>query len=276
MVRLACLSVLALVLVPALADAECRYSADRNFDVPAAGLAALAFDLGSSDLTVEGVPGLAQVEVRGRACASEQAWLEQLTVEQHRSGNRLDITPHNGHDLHGSWLGSSYAYVDLKVRVPAQLAVAIRGDSGDARIRNVASLDFDSSSGDVEANHVAGALTVEVSSGDVHGEDIGSADIRGTSSGDIQLRDVHGEVAVGRSGSGDLNFDRVGSVRVGSVGSGDVWVADAAGDVSVDSIGSGDVTVEGVGGNFRVGARGSGDVVYRNVRGTVSVPRDND
>lgn len=270
------LSVIVLVLVPAFAAAECRYSAERAFDVPAAGLATVAFDLGSSDLVLEGVPGLKQVEVRGRACASDQAWLDGLTVEQHRSGDRVEITPHNGHDLHGSWLGSTYAYVDLRVRMPANLAAAIRSASGDAEVHDIAALDFDASSGDLQVDHIATTLGIEVSSGDVRGEDIGNVDVRGTSSGDINLRDVHGPARVARSGSGDIHFDRVGSVSIGSVGSGDVSVSDAASDVAVDSIGSGDIRVDGVVGNFHVGSRGSGDVVHRNVQGTVSVPRDDE
>jgi hypothetical protein len=272
--RFACLSLL--TLLPAVAGAECRFTADRNFDIPASGLATVAFDLGSSDLVVEGVPGLAQVEVRGRACASEQAWLDPLTVDQQRSGDRVVITPHDGHDLRGSWTHSSYAYVELRVRVPTKVAVTVKSESGDTEARNVGALDFEASSGDLVASHVAGALGAEVSSGDIRGEDLGSVDIRSTSSGDINLRNVHGDANVGRTGSGDLNFDTVGSVRVGSVGSGDVWVAEAAGDVSVDSIGSGDVSVDDVGGNFHVGSKGSGNVEHRNVRGTISVPREDD
>jgi len=273
--RLLCLSVLA--LLPALAAAsECRITAERNFDVDAAGLRTLAFNLGSSDVVVEGVPGLARIEVRGRACASEEAWLEQLTVDQKRSGDRVEVTPHDGNDLHGNWFGSTYAYVDLRVRAPAQLAVAILSQSGDASADNVAALDFEGSSGDLEARHIAGVLGLKVSSGDVRATDIGSVDIRNVGSGDISLRDVRSDVEVARTGSGDLHFDSIGGVRIGSVGSGDVWVAGAAGDVSIESVGSGDVNVNDVEGNFRVGSMGSGDVHHRNVRGTVSAPRDDD
>ncbi len=271
--RAACVALLA--LLPALAGAECRYTADRNFDVPANGIGTVAFDLGSSDLVVEGVAGLAAIEVRGRACASDPTWLDALTVDQRRAGDHLEITPHNGHDLHGGG-PVNYAYIDLRVRVPSALFATITGASGDAQARNLAALDFRTSSGDLDASHIAGALGVEVSSGDVRGEDIGSVDIRATSSGDINLRDVHGAVNVSSSGSGDLHFNTVGGVRIGSVGSGDVTVNGAAGDVSVDSIGSGDVSVEGVAGNFTVGSKGSGDVQHHDVRGTVSVPHDDD
>jgi hypothetical protein len=265
-------SLLALAFLPALAGAECRYSADRNVDVPASGLATIAFDLGSNDVAIEGVDGLANVEVRGRACASDPAWLDGLTVDQRRSADTLTITPHAGHDLHGSWSGSNYAYVDLRVRMPSRLAARIRGDSGDADVRRIASLDFESSSGDLIANGIPGTLGVEVSSGDVRGNDLGIVEVRSTSSGDITLRDVHGPVDVARVGSGDLHFATVGSVRVGRVGSGDVTVSDAGADVSIDSIGSGDVNVNGVAGNFHLGSKGSGDVHHRNVRGTVTVP----
>lgn len=267
--RLACLTVL--TLLPAFAHAECRYTADRNFDVPAPGLRTLAFDLGSNDLVIVGAPGLDTIEVRGRACSSDPAWLDRLTVDQRRDGDRVTITPHAGHDVH-----FGYAYVDLRVRVPANLAVVAKGDSGDVDARNVGSLDIDTSSGDLVAEHVAGKLGAEVSSGDIQARDIGDVEVRRTGSGDITLHDVHGPVTIARSGSGDLSFDGVGSVSIGHVGSGDVRISDASSDVAIESIGSGDISVSNVGGDFRVGSRGSGEVTHRNVRGKVSVPRDDD
>ena len=62
--------ILSAFIGPALAT-ECKYSAPRNLDIDPAGLHVLAFKLGSSDLQLRGVPGLARIEVRGRACASE-------------------------------------------------------------------------------------------------------------------------------------------------------------------------------------------------------------
>jgi hypothetical protein len=140
--------------------------------------------------------------VRGRACTAEQAWLDQLTVDQHVSGDRLEIAPHNSHE-HGNWFGSSYAYVDIHVRVPAKLAAIVKSESGDADVSNVAALDYDASSADLKVNDVSGTLQIQVSSGDVRGRDIGSVEVRGTSSGDISLSDVHGQVDVAHSGSGD-------------------------------------------------------------------------
>ncbi len=265
-------------LVPAIAAAhDCAFTAQRDFDVDAAGLSTLALELGSTDAIVEGVPGLAKVELRGKICASDQAWLAGLTVDQQRAGDRLTITPHADRASNWSWFGSSYAYMELRVRVPATLAVNIKGSSGDAEVSGVAALNFDMNSGDLQVRHIAGPLTIEVSSGDVTGEDVGALEVQRTSSGDINLRDVRGDVKVGRSGSGDLHFEHVaGGVRIGSVGSGDVSLSHVGRDVDVDSIGSGDISVDGVGGDFTLHSRGSSDVHHHDVRGKVSVPRDND
>jgi len=265
-------------LFPAFAAAsDCRYEARRDFDVDAAGLKTLALRIGSSDLVVEGVPGLAKVEVRGRACASNAEWLEGLRVDQKRSGDRLEIAPHQNQDQRWSWFESSYAFVDLELRVPAALAVELRSGSGDARIRNVASLDYDGSSGDLRVDKVAGPVTLSLSSGDVDGGDIGSLAVRSVSSGDLSLRDIRGDVTIDRVGSGDVSLDNVGgSVTVGRVGSGDVRISHVDRGVGVGSLGSGDVTVSDVGGDFTVRSKGSGEVRHRGVRGKVDVPRDDD
>lgn len=270
--------ILLMTLVPVLALAdECRFTARHDVDIDAAGLKTVAFALGSSDLVLEGVPGLAKVEVHGRACASDQAWLAALGVDQQRSGDRLTITPRQQRQSGWSWLGSSYAYVDLRVRVPAALAAEIGASSGDADVRNVAALSFDASSGDLRVDRIAGPLAIEVSSGDVRGGDVGSVEVRAVSSGDISLRKVRGDVKVARAGSGDLDIDTVGgSVSVDRIGSGDVTARHVGRDVTIGAIGSGDVGVGDVGGNFTVRAKGSGDVRHDDVRGSVSIPRDRD
>ncbi|HEY0180851.1 MAG TPA: DUF2807 domain-containing protein [Dokdonella sp.] len=263
-----------LVLAPALAAAaDCRFTAQHDFDVDAAGLKTIAFDLGSSDLVVEGVPGLAKIEVRGKACASEQERLAELGVDQQRSGDRLTITPKPQRERRDGGLGSGYAYVDLRVRMPSALAADVHSRSGDADVHDVAALNFESSSGDLEVRRIAGALTTRATSGDVEGGDVGRVEVRGTGSGDVELDGVRGDVEVARAGSGDLAFDHVGgSVRIGSVGSGDVRLRRVGGAATVDSIGSGDVVVDGIGGDFTLRAKGSGDVSQHDVRGRVSLP----
>lgn len=269
------LIVLALLALPLAAGAEeCRYHADHNFDTDAAGLRTLALRLGSSDLVVEGVPGLKQVEVRGRACASDPKWLDTMTVRQERSGDRLTvIAEKRDHTIHISLFGSNYAYIDLHVRVPAELATAVDSGSGDVEASGLASLDFGSGSGDLRARNIAGALALKLGSADVDAHDVGSVELRSTGSGDVNVDGVRGDVGVGHAGSGDLHFGHVGgNVRVESTGSGDVGVNDVGRDVWVGSTGSGDVSASGVRGNFTVESTGSGDVTYHDIGGKVSVP----
>lgn len=267
--------ILLVLLMPALAAAEdCRYSAQRDFDADAAGLRNVAFALGSSDVVVEGVRGLDKIEVRGRACASDQAWLADFDVRQQRSGDRLTIT---AVEPERRGFHSGYSGLTVRVRMPQTLAVAIHAGSGDADVRDVAALDVEAGSGDLKANHIAGPLSIRLGSGDFEGSDFGGVEISNMASGDVQIRDVHGDLKIGHAASGDVRVSNVaGSVQIGNVGSGDISIRHVDRDISIDAIGSGDVSVDEVGGNFTVRSSGSGDIRHSDVRGTVSVPRQRD
>lgn len=265
-----------LTLLPSLAFAAdpCEFTAQRDFDIDAAGIATLVLAPGSDDVEIEGVAGLERIEVRGKACASSEARLAELVIEQQRVGKDLAISTRE-RSSEFSLFGASYAYLDIALRVPASLTVGIRGSSGDAKVKGIAALDFNTASGDLVAHAIAGSLGVGTASGDIEGSGFGSVQVRSTASGDIDLRDVRGDVGVGSAGSGDLRFERVGgSVQIGTVGSGDVTLAQVERDVVVDAIGSGDIEASGIGGDLRVRSSGSGDVSHRDVRGTVSLPQD--
>lgn len=263
----------ALLLSSAAIAGECKHQAARNLDIDAAGLKALAIEPGSSDIDVRGVAGLTRVEVRGRACASSAELLERLRLVERRDGDRVVVRVEREG---GSWslFGSTYASLDLEVRIPEALALEVATGSGDAVVANVASLDWKAGSGDLEARNIAGMLRAKVGSGDVEARDVGAFILGSTGSGDFKVEGVRGDVEVGSGGSGDLTFRRVtGGVRIGNIGSGDVDLRDIGGSVTVDSIGSGDVTVDGVRGDLTVKSQGSGDTSHRNVAGKVDVPQ---
>lgn len=190
------------------------------------------------------------------------------------AGDRLTVTPHERDAaVNINVSGSSYAWIELRIRVPQRLAVAITTSAGNADVRKVAALDFESSSGDLAVQDITGALVLELGAADANGARVGSLDLRRTGSGDVELREIRGDARVGSVGSGDIMLDGVGGkVAVGSVGSGDLELTRVTGDVQVDSIGSGDLRVRDVGGNLRVAAHGSGDIDYRDVRGKVDLP----
>jgi Putative adhesin len=252
---------------------DCKFSAERSVDLDAAGLRALRFELGSSDLKVQGVAGLAKAEVRAKACASEQAWLSELNIAQSRVGDKALIKA-EPHEHHSGWLGNTYAYLDFDVRVPLTLALEVDAGSGDAQLDSIAALDFHSGSGDLVLGHVAGAVSVKVGSGDVTAADVGSFSLGGSGSGDIHVSGVRGAVTVAHVGSGDLHFDNVqGGVQVESIGSGDLQTEHIGGDVVLGSIGSGDVSASRVTGNLIVKSAGSGDIHHDQIGGRIEVPK---
>lgn len=267
-----------LLLLPLAASAtDCRYSAPRNADLDAAGLKSLMLKLGSTDLNIQGVQGLDKVEVRGTACASKQSWLKDLQIDAHRHGDQAEVITQRDHSNSWNLFGSSYAYLKLQVRVPMSLATRVDSGSGDVQASQLAALDFTSGSGDLAADHIGGALALQVGSADVRARQVGSVELHDTGSGDINVDGVTGDVVAGRSGSGDLTFRNVqGRVKVGSAGSGDVTLERIGRGVEVGRTGSGDVNANGVGGDLLVRSTGSGDVHYADVKGKVDVPRDDD
>ncbi|MGA8277746.1 MAG: hypothetical protein WB784_06090, partial [Rhodanobacteraceae bacterium] len=131
--------ILALSGLPFLANADdCAFRADRSVDIDAGGLTGLKLDTGAGDLTVEGMPNLNRIEVRGKACASEQAALAGLQIEQRRDGASAIVATRIP-DQGSSWslFGNHYAYIDVTVRMPAQLALTLRDSSGDLEIGGV-------------------------------------------------------------------------------------------------------------------------------------------
>lgn len=258
--------------------APCRYSAPRNVDLDAATLSSLLLNLGSTDAHVQGVDGLERIEIRGTACASNPRWLDDLRIDASRNGSQATVTMRTDHGSIFSLFGAirSYAYIKLSVSVPPALAVAIHSGSGDVVAASLASLDFHTGSGDLQAQRITGPLSLALGSGDVQARGVGSVALSSTGSGDVSVNDINGDVRADRSGSGNLSFSDVrGNVAIGSVGSGDLRLDDIGGNVRVDAIGSGDLVVGDVTGNLQVGASGSGDVSYHDVKGSVHVPMRN-
>lgn len=271
------LACLALLWMPAFAAASpCPHEALRTLDLDATGLQQVHFVMGAADLRVVGVPGLARIEVRGRACASDPKALAGMTLASQHQGDAVVVTAKMQGSV-GGWFFRGRRSFTLSVRMPAALALAVNTGSGDVDARQVAALDLTSGSGDLSASGIAGPVGLRLDSGDARLTDIGSLDLRGTGSGDVHAERVRGAVRAGHSGSGDLDFaDIGGSVEVAGTGSGDIAAHDVRGNVQVGSTGSGDVDVSGVGGNLTVGATGSGDIRYRDVKGRVDVPKSGD
>lgn len=278
MLRLATMVVLTTLPLAALADDDCKFRADRSLDVDAQGVNLFKLDTGAGDLVVEGVPGLAKIEVRGKACASAQDALAGIQFMQQREGATATVgtkIPDEGYSW--SLFGSHYAYLDVHVRMPAGLKLDLRDSSGDLEVSGLTNgLDLQDSSGDILLHDIAGAVNVTDTSGDIIVRKIsGDFTVISDSSGDINVDDVKGSAVVQEDSSGDIKLRHVGGdARVDRDSSGDIDFLDIGRDAVVGVDGSGDITADGVKGNFTVGAKSSssGEIRHHDVAGKVTLP----
>ncbi|WP_329742611.1 DUF4097 family beta strand repeat-containing protein [Dyella sp. A6] len=253
--------VLALLLLPltALAASPCTYSSPRTLKLDLAGIHGVRVDVGSQNVHVHGSGNVTGLQLDGRACASDKASLDKLRVTSRRDGDQLiiEVGQRSGW-FNMSLFGSSYAYLDVNLQLPASMPVTLEVGSGDADATGLQQLVGHVGSGDLHVHDLAGTLTASVGSGDIVADHIGGLDMHAVGSGDVKVRDVRGEASVGSLGSGDVKLEEIGgSVHVGSLGSGDLTVRDVQGDLSLDT-------------------RGSGDVDYSGIKGKTSVPRGDD
>jgi hypothetical protein len=253
---LTCVALAASFLSPlAMAD-DCRYSRDINFDVAVQGLERLTIDVGAGELNVTGPSQSDMISVRAVACADSQNKLDDLDLTQDSRGDRLEITSETGDSDWGSvnWFGSTYAYIDVNIAIPAGLVIDIDDGSGDITLRDVSgNFSIEDGSGGIEITRVTGDVQINDGSGDVRVEEV---------TGSVRLED----------GSGDLELSSISAdVHVLGDGSGDIRIATVGGNVTVDDDGSGDIRVRDVMGSFETGDTGSGDVDYSGVEGRVAV-----
>ncbi|HYP69592.1 MAG TPA: DUF4097 family beta strand repeat-containing protein [Variovorax sp.] len=264
-----------LLVMPIAARADepqCKNSEARELKLDLAGVKSVLFEVNHHDLHVQGVPGSAG-NVSGRACASSADRLKQLTITQRKAGDQLIVTLSRKND--GFWIGNTYAYLDVRASLPANLPVRLDVGSGDVDVAGIASLKVDTGSGDVKGRDIAGPVTAKAGSGDIQLTRIGALKLESIGSGDFRAEQIDGPAVVGVVGSGDLDLVNVqGNVQVDTVGSGDIDVRGVKGSVLFDTIGSGDLTLHDVSGDLTVKHRGSGDVNYSGVRGKASVPKE--
>ncbi len=231
------------------------------------------------------------IHFSGRACSDEEEWLQRMTLDVERNDQILELTviiPYNDTDF-----DADYAYMDIDLKIPANLPTEIRDSSGDIstekvsitsiddssgniRVRdNNTSLIIQDSSGRIEVRELRGDLEITDSSGDIDVNDVkGKVTIPRDSSGDIDIETVTGTVVVGRDGSGDIDIQDVKSdVEIGSDGSGSINIQDVEGSVTIGSDGSGTVNVANISGDLLIEAKGSGNVRTHGVKGEISLPR---
>lgn len=128
-------------------------------------------------------------------------------------GRRVTVTEGGG--------SNPLLYADLRLEIPAGVAVYVTNHLGRVTVRGVGSdIEVKTAAADVAADDVAGRLKVKTGSGDTRVK--GSAGLAvSTGSGDVVAASVRGDVGIS-TGSGDVALDDVaGSLEV-QTGSGDI------------------------------------------------------
>ena len=121
--------------VPAHAD-DCKHTAHRTANSAGPDIERVVIEAKAGDLVVRGAESR-DVTVEGRACASTAELLEESKLEIRRDGNTVyvrTVLP----DIHDSLFGCDrYAYMDVKVGVPATATLKIDDSSGDMEVTDV-------------------------------------------------------------------------------------------------------------------------------------------
>ncbi len=235
----------------------CKFEKEIDMTLDLSASDVLAISAAAGDLEIIGVSGSDQAVIRGKACTSKESWLEESKVNT-VAGRHAEITVELP-NTDGGWslFGNKYAWLDLEIEVPQELALKVKDSSGDIRIKNTASVQIKDSSGDIEVEDARGPISIRDSSGDIDiDEAMGDLTIEADSSGDIYANDINGTVLIKQDSSGDIRISRVSN------------------DVVVERDSSGDIRVTDVGGDFSVLKDGSGDIHSSEVRGKTQLPRE--
>jgi len=209
---------------------DCKFTADRTASLDTRGVERVEIFARAGQLTLEPATST-MLSASGRACASNEKYLEQTQVKLRREGNVLQVQVQVPEDMQG--IGIFYASLDLNVALPATLPVEITDSSGDMTLEGVRVTRVLDSSGDILARGLAGDVEIEDSSGDISVLDQAGALRIADSSGDIVVRGAR-EVLIPRDSSGDIRIEQIsGSVRIEQDSSGQVRVSSVQGAVKI-------------------------------------------
>ncbi len=235
----------------------CKFEKDIDLTLDLSASDVLAISVAAGDLEIVGVSHSGQAVIHGKACASKEAWLEEVEVIT-IAGRRAEINAKMPDTSNGGWslFGNSYAWLDLQVEIPQELILEVRDSSGDMLLKNIAAVQVQDSSGDIEIENARGPVSIRDSSGDIDIDEAASdITIEVDSSGDIYASNIDGSVLIKRDSSGDIRVSAVSD------------------NVVVERDSSGDIRVSDIGGDFTVLKDGSGDIRSSDVKGEIQIPK---
>jgi len=193
----------------------------RTQTLPATDMSQLSITAGPGKLEIIGEEGRENIEYTADVFVRDPASVD-LALVAAGDNARLIANVRDGF-RQGDW-----GYIDLVVRVPAQLALDIEDGSGDISIRGMhGSVLVDDASGDLFLSG-AGSATIKDGSGNLVVENVEGAVFIEDGSGNIEVRQVGGEVTI-QDGSGDISVITAGGLNLLNSGSGSLNLRDIRG-----------------------------------------------
>jgi hypothetical protein len=247
-----------LIFLVALAAASAAQSRE-TLTLAASNCSLLRIDCGAGYLKVRGEDNLEQIEViavldvRGIAESELPEFKKEyveLKLDKRGDHAVLIAKIESGFSLENLF-GGHDARIDLEVRLPRRLSLAVDDGSGDIDIREIdGGLDLEDGSGSIQVTHVQGPVKIDDGSGDMRLSGLKNRVEIIDGSGDIELKDAGGDISV-EDGSGEIRIYHVsGPVRIND-GSGDIVIDGVEKDVTIEEAGSGGLEILNVKGRVR-------------------------
>lgn len=192
----------------------------RELSLDAQDLQELVAETGAGSLEIIGVEGLTQIKLVADIYSNDDSKVI-LTLEKKANKAKLKAD----FESHSSF--SNYSpYIDLKLQVPAGLAldiddgsgamfinkmtadIKVKDGSGELVIHGGNNVSIDDGSGAIEVSQVNGNLAIVDGSGEIEVANVQSTVTINDGSGDINVVNTKG-LTILSAGSGDVNFDKI-------------------------------------------------------------------
>ncbi|WOT05190.1 hypothetical protein [Shewanella youngdeokensis] len=233
----------------------------KQLQLNAADIDTFTANTGAGELIILGVDGLSEINVTADIYTYGD---NEANLVLKKQGRKAKLIAEFDSNIHFN----RSPYIDLTIKVPATMMLALEDGSGDIEINGVtANINLDDGSGsllikggqDLNIVDGSGSISISNTTGKLNLDD---------GSGSINLNNIGGSTNI-NDGSGSIIVNNIGDNTNINDGSGDITVTNVNGHVVIDD-GSGDIEVDNTKGLSIVEA-GSGDLSIDNINGSVSM-----
>lgn len=219
----------------------------RELTLDSQDLQGLIAETGAGSLEIIGVEGLSQIKLVADIYSNKDSNDNKLILTLEKKANKAKLKA----DFEQSGFNNYSPYIDLKLQVPANLAldiddgsgailinkmtadINVKDGSGELIINGGNNVSIDDGSGDIEVSQINGNLTIDDGSGAIKVTDIRGNIAIDDGSGNIEVANVQSPVTI-TDGSGDINVFNTKGLTILAAGSGDVKFNKIDGPVSME------------------------------------------